>query len=157
MKRWAFVTVFLYGLLLLLLTVPVIKVSFIGENLGLEEIYETYHMWWYWAWLGIMILSQALLLIIPVDLSQRKLVSRRKLLVPVITSGFFMALILLTGILNVCVAIGGDDGIGFLFPVDTDTGGLILLIIYILSVWIFWSIMFSKFRRGDEEGSTVIA
>jgi len=137
---------------LLLLTLPVIKASVFGYDVGLLEIYEIYHEWWYWVWMGIMVLAQVLLLIVPVDLSQRKQVSRRKLLVPVITSAFFMALILLTGILNVCVAIGGDDALEF--HLLSQEYPIIDIVFITLILWSVWSVVFWRFRREDDDGNS---
>jgi hypothetical protein len=76
MKRWAFLTVALYGLALVVLTFPVLVVfttelfqpgdrsSFFGSA---SEALRVYREWGYWLWLGILLLGQALLLLVPMD------------------------------------------------------------------------------------------
>ena len=61
-------------------------------------------------WLGAMVLSQALMLVVPVKITEKRLKSRRPLLVPVIVSGLLFALLLVAFVWSVMVAVWGDDG-----------------------------------------------
>jgi len=144
MKRWAFVTVFLYGAFLLLLTVPIMMVAFPEES-SVKQIFFIYHEWLYWAWIGIMVLSQALLLIVPIDLSQRKDVSRRKLIIPVITSALLMAVVLMSGIFTIGELAKGDDVPGEGYHI----------IIFSLLLWVTWSVIFWRFREEGEGENTM--
>src|SRR5437667_12789156 len=71
MRRWAILTVLLYGAVLALLTVPVVFVLFLGKIeqsavtplMSLGDILSWYKEWGYWAWLAVMLAGQALLLL----------------------------------------------------------------------------------------------
>ena len=96
MKRWAYVTVALYAVTLLLLAAPVLIIALgdwwgHGQN-GFRplEFIRLFESWGFWVWLAVLVAGQFLLLLVPVDISERKLVPRRKLLVPIITSAFFI-------------------------------------------------------------------
>ena len=145
MKRWAFVTIFLYGAMLFLLTTPLIVASFPNNyEMSVEDL-EIYSVWGYWAWLGILVLAQGLLLIVPVDLSQRKDVSRRKLIIPVITSALLMAVVLVSGIYTIGELIMGD--------VIPDGG--FFIIIFTSLLWVTWSVIFWRFREEGEGENTM--
>ena len=82
MKRWAVLTVLLYALALLLLTVPVTFITFHkwgieSKNFGITDALELYTQWGYWLWLAVMVAGQALLLLLPINLSERRLPARR--------------------------------------------------------------------------------
>src|SRR6266702_3660367 len=107
MKRWAVLTVMLYVLVLIALTVPIILICFgdwwLGKDRGVgwDEAWAAYNEIGYWLWLALMACGQALLLFAPVDLAERRLTPRRPLLVPIITTSFFLANLLLAGIVSV--------------------------------------------------------
>lgn len=64
MKRWAFFTVLIYALALLLLSVPVIVIAFSSRNLFSIKMAATiYQQWGYWLWLIVMVGGEALLFI----------------------------------------------------------------------------------------------
>src|SRR5437868_5708424 len=106
MKRWAALTVLLYLLTLLVLSVPVVVVAFGdwawlkgSQGISLSEALQLYQQWGYWVWLAVMGLGQALLLLVPVRIAERKLTARRHLLLPILTTGFLLANIFLTAVL----------------------------------------------------------
>ena len=60
MKRWAVLTVLLYALALILLTLPVALIAFghWGKNpgpFGLQQIIELYQTRGYWLWLAVLV------------------------------------------------------------------------------------------------------
>ncbi len=116
MKRWAIVTVGLYALLLLSLTVPGIflaSLSFAGATAWtftqpLSEAQTIFREWGYWVWLAVLVSAQALLLLVPVRQAERRLRARRTLAVPVVTASFLLANLLLAGVFAVLAALFGD-------------------------------------------------
>jgi len=118
MKRWALITVFLYMLILLALSVPVVLVTFHKwpwvkqeADIHLGDAFQMYQEWSYWVWLGIMGLGQALLLLAPVSMAQRRLPARRPLLIPTVTSAFFLANLFLWGIVSIGCAIFNEGAL----------------------------------------------
>ena len=109
MKRWALLTVFLYVLALLLLTAPVTLVAF--GNWGLKadpdwikDALSIYTNCLYWIWLVVLMAGQLLLLLVPIDISERRLPTRRKLKVPIIVTAFFLSNLVFAAIISVLLA-----------------------------------------------------
>src|SRR5580658_9848203 len=117
MKRWAFYTVFIYAAALLLLTFPVAFLSLAGKGFSVQQAAEIYLQWGYWLWLVVLLAGQILLLLVPIDISERRLPSRRKLKVPVIVGAFLLGNLFLAGLLSVLCAIFKDGGFE-IFGVD---------------------------------------
>ena len=114
MKRWAILTVLLYLVALCLLSAPLLALAFSelwSSNNGISfgKALEVYREWGYWLWLVVMGAGQALLLLLPLDIRERKLTPRRPLLVPVLTSTFFLANLCVAGLFSVLFAIFKDD------------------------------------------------
>jgi hypothetical protein len=86
-KRWAILVAGLYCLILAVLTVPVIALA-LSDSIKQSAL--VYSEWAYWAWLLVMVLSQAALLTVPVRVASRRPVSRRSLWPTILASGFMM-------------------------------------------------------------------
>lgn len=187
MKRWAIITVFLYMLILLALTVPVALLAFHkwswvkhNENLSLSEALDIYQEWAYWIWLGVMGLGQALLLLAPVSIAQRRLPARRPLLIPTITTAFLLANLFLWGIISIGCAIFNegvfeifgflgnavfDEGLytavskkifGFtLIPSSGDVEYIFGVIAAIAFLWLVWAILFYFFAKTDNPDALI--
>ena len=82
MKRWAWVVVALYALILVVLTVPVALLAF-APQASVKDVDEAYRDWPYWLWLGVMVLGQTALLVVPVRVASRRPVTQRSLLWPI--------------------------------------------------------------------------
>jgi len=175
MKRWAVLTVLLYALALVLLTMPVMLIAF-GNwgiksqgTISLQYVLEIYQAWGYWLWLAVLAVGQALLLIVPIDLSQKKLPARRKLKVPVIVSAFFLANLFVTGIFSILCAIFKDN-VFILFSftdwilghrdanqsgtVQTTASGVGSSIFIVVGIcWVIWAMVFLRFSKTDDARS----
>jgi hypothetical protein len=167
MRRWAFFTVLIYVAALLLLTFPVFYFAFAGKNHSVQQAVDTYFSWIYWLWLGIFIVGQILLLLVPIDLSERRLPSRRKLKVPVIVGAFLLGNLFLAGILSILCAIFKDNGfmifdVQDLFiwmanawnhnqqlPPSPHTSFLSMLW-PMLVCWFLWALIFRRAARTDD-------
>jgi len=121
MKRWAALTVLLYVLMLMALTVPGLlfyglkffhgPARAIEQSVTLKEALETYQSGAYWIWLGIMTLAEAALLLVPLRVSDRRLRPTRPLLVPVATTALLLANLVLAGVCAIgCVGWGDHFG-----------------------------------------------
>jgi hypothetical protein len=170
MKRWAVLTVLLYALALTLLTLPVALIAF-GDwgkdesQFGLHEVvHGLYLNWGYWLWLTVLVAGQILLLLLPINLAERRLPARRPLKVPVIVSAFFLANLLLAGIFSIFCAMFLDKAFNFLdlislSPIFHDQssngkssmwgdicGAMVTLVIF----WAIWFFVFRSFAKFDD-------
>jgi hypothetical protein len=167
MKRWAALTVLLYALALILLTAPVIGVAFepffhSGKNSGgvtFHDLLQLYLNWGYLLWLAVLVAGQILLLLVPIDIAERRLPARRKLKVPVLVAAFFLGNLFFAGALSIACAIFGDKTANdFDLAGANDKSGFGLLstgILTLLFFWLIWSILFRSFAKSDDAGSLV--
>src|SRR5262245_42867082 len=102
MRRWGLVTVALYALLVLFLSVPLallwLKWSQGTGQWDLQEAMELFRTWGYWLWFAVLVTGQALLLLVPVDVAERRPTARRRLLVPMIVATFLLANLCFAGL-----------------------------------------------------------
>jgi hypothetical protein len=172
MKRWAALTVLLYALALVLLTVPVALIAF--GNWGkspnsassLNGILQIYLAWGYWLWLAVLAGGQALLLLLPLKIAERRLPARRPLKVPVIVTAFFLANLCFAGVFSILCAIFTDrafdllNWFAFLTAAPDQNGQsnnnnsgwsvLFSMLLLVLVFWLIWAIAFRSFARRDD-------
>lgn len=155
-------TVLLYALALLLLTVPVIQIAFAkwgisnNDHLSFKQTLQVFAAWPYWLWLGILVAGQVLLLLLPVNIAEKRLPARRPLKTPIIVTAFFLANLLLAGITAIlCAAFKEGGFLPFAFlsgnvdnpsPLDCVVG----VIIPLFTFWLIWAVVFRRFARSDD-------
>ena len=169
MKRWAVLTVLLYALVLIVLTVPVALAAFgnwgvNGNGIELHEILDAFKFWGFWLWLVVLLAGQSLLLLLPINIAERRLPARRTLKIPIIVTSFFLANLLFAGILSILCAVLKDGGIGIFgylnpFPINSSDkqadGFPYGMIIAIFVFWFIWAFIFRRFAKTDDENSLV--
>jgi hypothetical protein len=180
MKRWAILTVALYLFVLAALTVPVILLAFgqwWGKKGGTDfgSALEAYQELGFWIWLAVMGLGQALLLLAPVGIAERKPTPRRPLLVPVVTVGFFMAALVFGGLLALLCAFFKDNGmdafaligqfeenpLGVFIVKNAGASGnpslhyIFGMITVTALLWLIWALVFYRFARIDRPNAFV--
>jgi hypothetical protein len=167
MRRWAVLTVLLYALALLMLTVPLILLGFSGGKSGggifFADAFKIYLIWSYWLWLAVLLAGQMLLLLLPINLSERRLPARRPLKIPVIVTSFFLANLCFAGLISLlCAAFKEngmiqDGGLGVLEFLDpfkfskADNGWSFVsgMFTTIAALWFIWAIIFRNFAKSD--------
>ena len=138
MKRWALVVVALYLLIMGALTVPVIELAILPRP-ELLEAAQVYGYWAYWLAIGVMLLGQAALLTVPVSIAERRPVTRRSLLLPVITSGLMMAALAYGAIMSLSEFTFKDKCPGGWFEFCQFAVPVLL--------WCIWTVVFFRFSR----------
>ena len=146
MKRWAGVVVGLYGLILVALTVPVAALAFVPQA-KVSEIASAYLAWQYWVWIGVMVLGQAALLVVPVGVANRRPVTRRSLLLPVVTAGLLMGGMAVGAIYSLSEFIFRDKGFA-----DWVWWGAVAVGVLI---WGAWSVVFFRLSRNATPSDVV--
>jgi hypothetical protein len=151
MKRWALVVVALFGLVAVILTPPVWRFSFPEKSPAASspdplEVYQAFLEPSYWIWIGILLLCQACLLLVPVRVASRKPMGRVSIWVSVGASGFFAA-VLAYGLLCVLAEyFYGDKALRGDWPGCLLWGPP-------LAIWAGWALVFSRLARsGTPEG-----
>jgi hypothetical protein len=169
MKRWAALTVLLYALALVLLTLPVDLVAFGNwskndSHHGLQEAIQSFYLnWGYWLWLAVLVAGQMLLLLLPINISERRLPARHPLKIPVIVTSFFLANLCFAGMVSLLCAIFKENGaiqdgglgvLEFLDPLKfskADNGWRLVsgMFTAIAAFWFIWAIIFRNFAKSD--------
>jgi cbb3-type cytochrome oxidase subunit 3 len=171
-KRWAVITLALYVAALVLLTFPVVHLataSWWAEN-GTDagDVLEVYREWGYWVWIGFLAVGQAALLLVPLKIAERRLKSRRPVLVSGLMISLLLGLLTFAGLGSVVGAFFSDDGLDALFqflaftiggPEDTplsnrptgrapqDIQALLGALNLTLVFWVVWALIFWRFAR----------
>lgn len=146
MKRWAWLVVGLYLLALVVLAFPVTVAAFYPKT-DLARCASLYGSSGFWASIAVMLLGQALLLLVPILFVEKRLKSRRPLLVPVITAALLFALLAGAGGLALYVGIWGERSMpesAFLTR-DMVDGAVLKLM---LALWLAWGLVFWRFAKS---------
>lgn len=161
-KRWATLTVLIYALALILLAVPGIIIAFSGKaSFSVRQAVTVYNEWAYWLWVALLVGGQALLLLLPINIAQKRLPARRNLKMPVVVSAFFLGLLVLAGALSLIAAIYGDNvppyyNLGYLMHgQDTGIGASLTGLVTLLVFWLVWMIVFRRMAAQDDPDSLI--
>ena len=164
MKRWALLVVCLYAVIWLLMSVPLLlaygvkwslhQQPHLGMTVSLNEAFDIYRQWGYWLWLVVMVLSQALLLLVPVRIAGRKLTARRHVLVPVITAAFLFANVVFGAVFAVACALFGDKAGGIVELFGVSTAAVVLNVAFIqVLLWVLWAFVFYRSSKALDPGA----
>ena len=145
MAKWAFWTVMLYIGLVIVLFVPLLLwLTFLGEY-SISDILEINTSWQFWVVVGILVLIQAALLLIPVKITNDSYQPRRHIWIPIVATALAFSIVLIGIIWSIFAAIWGDDGWEAVYPWAS-------LAFFAVS-WLIWSILFYRFYRNTEPGA----
>lgn len=151
MKRWAWLVMGLYFAALVVLAFPLTLAAFYPKWDVPAQIYGTVGLW---CWIGVLLIGQALLLLVPVMFAEKRLKSRRPLLVPVITSALLFALLAGAGGLALFCGIWGDRPAGMEFlpasMVAWDVVGFMLVL------WLAWGLVFWRFAESATSSDALV-
>jgi hypothetical protein len=147
MRRWGIVISVFYALILLGLIVPV-AILFSGR--GFENwakffgsVRETYQDWFFWVPVGAILLSQAILLFLSVDTSQKRLKPRTHILASVTVAAILTALLSSAVIWSLGFAIRGENFWDKFFDKATN------LLLFWGALWVLWAILFYIYFRNS--------
>jgi len=177
MKKWAVLTVLLYAIALVVMMVPAILMAFVGkEGMTFQTSLEVFKEWFFWVCFAVLVAGQALLLLLPIDISERRFTPRRPLKMPVLVTAFFIGLLFFAGFFSILCAAFRDNGFMLLDPVYDWTviknamthggqadnvdessgfgfwlGGLGMILIF----WAVWGMIFYRSAKNDDAESLV--
>jgi hypothetical protein len=155
-KRWPVIAVLLYALWVTAVFTPIVFCMVYGfghpDTLDLGELANSFRylygeFWPFWIYCAVLIVSQMLLLIIPIGIVKHRPKPRRGLWFTAIAAGALFAIVVLGIVWSVFVAIYGDDSpVGNVF---------LLALIFLLANWIVWSFIFRAFARNAKPESYI--
>jgi len=147
MRKWGIVISVFYALILLGLIVPAVLFfsggKFNGGSGFLSFVLETYQDWFFWIPAGAVLASQALLLFLSVDTSQKRLKPRSHILVSV-TVGALLTALLSSGVIwSLGFAIRGEGFWGKFFDKQTN------ILAFWGAAWLLWAMLFYFYFRNS--------
>lgn len=147
MKRWGFLVAVLYAALLVGVITPLWPLA-TWDTRG----FAVYRSWEYWTVFAVLVLAQGLLLLVPIDLSERRLRPRRHLLVPVVTSAFLFAVLVFGIFVSAQCGAYGDK---FEAPWNAWGTGHATSVIAtaVAALWLLWGLVFWRFGRTRDPAS----
>ena len=140
-KRWAILTVFLYGLMLCALTVPLLLAYSFDENWpdkdSQKELLEIYKEPAYWIFIATLTFFEALALLAPIDVTRERPFRRGPWVTLAVVAAFLMGILICTiGLVVAATMDNGDDNV--------------LIFCFLLGVcgWLFWAIIFWNYTAS---------
>jgi hypothetical protein len=146
MKRWALVVAGLYGLILLVLALPVVLLAFVGQ-VSVSDSLKVFVFWPLWLWLAVMVMGQFALLAVPVSLADRRPVTRGALWPTVLAGGVMMGALVAGAASAIAEFLYRDKGNGTL--ASWIALGLMGL------TWCAWAIVFRRMSKTAEPAALV--
>jgi hypothetical protein len=160
MRKWGVLISVFYAVILLLLIMPgaifLMAEEFTKWPRLMEVARDQYSDWLFWIPLAVIIASQALLLFLSVDTSQRRLKPRTHVLISCLIAGGLTGALLLAAIGSVGVGIWGDKFLKFTDKMS-DTQSVLSIYAFWGLLWLAWAIFFYFYLRNSSAIVTRIA
>lgn len=150
MKKWGSVVTLFFIAVVVLLLVPAAVLLVSSSSRSASDFADAYRSWFMWICVGVVVLGEILLLWLRVDTTQRRLKPRTHILVSVITTALFVAILTFNIIMAVGVALRGDR----LFDPLHDYTVLFILIGGVAIPWLVWGVLFYRFWRNSSDPVT---
>jgi len=136
-KNWSAIVVALYFGALALLALP------LGLFWKMDAREWMQYVPWAWGVAAVFAGAQASLLIVPADLARERPVGRRRLLIPVVTTGLLLCLLMLAAIGSVLAVSCGDDP-------DRKIGPKLLPWLPLPFLWGVWGWVFRAYFKARD-------
>jgi len=145
MVKWAFITVVLYILLVVLLVIPAafgLADVVGGKGSNFLDFFElaNYRQWQWWVVIGVIVLIQAMLLLYPVSRGKERPKPQRALWVSTVVAGILFSLLMLGVFASVAAAIWGDRAYN-------SPAAVIFWVVFIPVSWFLWAFLFYRFAK----------
>lgn len=149
MKRWAVLVVLLYFLALMALAGPVYLVAFFPQETAKDAL-GIFGSGFYWAPLAVIVVGQAVLLLIPVELSLQRPPGRRSVVATITVSGLMIGFLGAGAGASVLEFLEKDKALGLAI-----VGQGAPLLGTIVLVWAVWCIVFYRTSRDTAPADLV--
>ena len=149
MRKWGIVVTLAYLVIVVAILIP--AASLLAEVPASQEVFlnglrETLSIWGVWFFIGVLVGSQALLLFLSVDTSQKRLKPRSHVAISATVAGILIALLFASVVLSLGLALGGEkfwDGWK-----DAD------ILKFWGGFWVLWGAIFFAYLRNSSEPLT---
>ena len=115
----------------------------------MAECVKVYGTWIYWVLLAVLVLCQAGLLLIPLRVAGGRPTSRKHVFLPIIVSGFLVALLAL----GVIGSLNEFAQAKTVWDAKWERWGALVVF---LATWVAWSVVFCRITRHDEPKSVLL-
>lgn len=147
MRNWGLAVTLFYALIVAVLLLPfsillgvgISSTGWAGFYLHLKDAYTT---WFTWIFVAIPVVGEALLLLLRVDTSQKRLKPRTHIWVSASTAGCFLGILTLAGVLGITVAMRGDK-----FLPESMLNPLAVILV----AWAAWTAIFYRLHRNSAD------
>lgn len=146
MKRWAFQVTCAYLLLIIILTLPVGWLAFLGLKTQISGA-ETFRSWYYWFWVVGLVAGQYALLALPVQVTDKRPVTKRPVIYLVGASGMAIGLLCAGCIVSVGEVIMGEES--FAYPL------YLAALLTLILIWAGWAYIFYRKSAGLEPKTVI--
>ncbi len=137
MKRWAVLVVALYFLILIAITSPLFFAAFFSLK-ATTSVLAPFFEWPYWAAIAVFVAAQAVMLLVPVDLSLQRPKSQRRVLWLILSAGLMM------GVLGMGATLSINE---FIRQGNADSTNAAVPWGVLLGLWALWTIVFYRTSR----------
>lgn len=152
-RKWPCATVLLYtGWLAAVLAPVVFSLGWMSGRPkgGLREASEIlsglYLGWWpFWVLCGVVVVSQILLLAVPIRIVKERPIPRRSIWATAIAAGLLFTLVVASVVASAGAALWGDDSFQ----------GWNLGLLFVLVLWALWAWVFRSFARSTDPRAAV--
>ncbi len=148
MRRWGLVVSLFYAGAVILLLVP-LGVALVGDWHTARDLHshimEAYGYWGTWLFVGVFVGGQISLVVLGVDVTQRRLKPRTHILLSAVVTGLFLAVLTSAALLSITAAVRGDN--------VPDWMGHVLRWFPPLA-WLAWGVIFYRHTRGRDDSLT---
>lgn len=149
MRKWGLVVTLFYSLILLCLVVPgailIVRGGYPAWPGFENDLREVLSGWLAWIPIAALIASQALLLFLSVDTSQKRLTPRAHILVSCSVAGLLTAFLVSAAIWSLGFAIRGDGFWESLFDRERN------ILLFWAGLWLVWGVIFYLYFRGSSD------
>jgi hypothetical protein len=142
MKFWGLIVAFLYVLILAIL-LPTVGAVLVGSYPNSSDVWKGTISFWtedpgIWRFLLVALVAEAALLTVPVNMMEKRPVTKRSI-VPLVLATSFMMLVLVMGALTSLYEV-------FKLGNLNEWMGIFSVAV----IWIFWGLMFARWSKGME-------
>lgn len=146
MRKWGLIVTLLYLVIVLALLVPAAVFLITGTGQFLGNLRGAYGDWFIWVNIALFVSAEALLLLLTVDTSERRMKPRAHILVSATTTGVLLAVLSFAVVLSVVAARWGDHA-------DTKLTNLVMTAMFLFP-WIIWTIIFYRMTHDANDAIT---